>query len=115
MWRIPEDSAKATMACYIMHGGTYGIAEDYVPPTVQLFAHGRFLTFKLTDNASGVDDSEVRCKIDGHTAIAEFEYDQKGGAIWTREPLTRGRHTVEFSAKDRAGNTLNATRVVSLR
>jgi hypothetical protein len=62
------------------------------------------IRFKVRDALSYIDDSSIRCTVDGSTAIAEYEYESNGGAIWTQIPLARGAHQVEMSAGDRAGN-----------
>ena len=93
------------MSCYVLRGGTYGIAEDATPPKLLLSGRGGKLTFTLTDDESSIDDSSVRCKVDGEVAIPEYEYEEDGGSIWTRSKLRAGEHRVEFEAANRAGLT----------
>ncbi|MBK6766275.1 MAG: M23 family metallopeptidase [bacterium] len=102
LWRIPTDG-YSVMSCYVLRGGTYGIAVDDTPPVLSLFAVGGKIKFKLTDDDSAIDDSSVRSEIDGETAIPEFEYEENGGSIWTARSLSRGKHTVDFEAMNRAG------------
>lgn len=90
--------------CWILRAGTYGVGQDSLPPELSLYARGGELRFQLSDGLSGIDDSTVRATIDGQTAIPEFEYEERGGAIWTPQPLTSGSHNVVFTAADRAGN-----------
>ncbi|MCB1059236.1 MAG: M23 family metallopeptidase [Calditrichaeota bacterium] len=104
MWRIPSEDLSA-MSCYVLRGGTYGIAEDATPPKLLLSGRGGKLTFTLTDDESSIDDSSVRCKVDGEVAIPEYEYEEDGGSIWTRSKLRAGEHRVEFEAANRAGLT----------
>jgi hypothetical protein len=99
------NDAGDTLSCMILRGGTYGIGFDSEPPTLSLSAkHGK-ITFRLTDDLAGVDYATIRCEVDKRTAIADFEYEERGGDIWTQEPLTRGSHEVSFTAADRAGNS----------
>lgn len=102
MWRIPADDPEL-MSCYVLRGGTYGISVDATPPKLTLSGASGKLTFKLSDNESSIDDSSVRCRVDGETAIPEFEYEEDGGTIWTQTALSRGQHRVEFEAMNRAG------------
>jgi hypothetical protein len=102
MWRIPSDNPEL-MSCYVLRGGTYGVSIDDTPPILTLSGANGKLTFKLTDGESSIDDSSVRCEVDGETAIPEFEYEEGGGTIWTQAALRRGQHRVEFEAMNRAG------------
>jgi len=95
---------SAGLSCRILRSGVYGVAVDSVPPRLSLQARRDGLHFRLTDAESGIDDATIRCTIDDQTAIAEFEYEARGGIIWTREHLTKGAHHVHFTAVDRAGN-----------
>ncbi|MFZ5434587.1 MAG: M23 family metallopeptidase [Calditrichota bacterium] len=104
LWRNPDEESSRRMSCSILRAGTYGIAEDHEPPRLLISARSGKITFDLRDSESGIDDSVVRCRVDGKTAIAEFEYEEHGGAIWTSETLSRGLHEVVFEAADRAGN-----------
>ena len=104
LWRIAALDAEDSISCTILRAGTYGVAFDSDPPTVSFSTlHGK-LRFKVRDNLSYIDDSTIRCTVDGITAIAEYEYEDSGGFIWTQQPLARGEHDVEISAGDRAGN-----------
>jgi hypothetical protein len=91
--------------CWILRAGTYGVGQDSLPPELSLSVRGGKLHFRLTDDLSGIDDAAVRAAIDGQTAIPEFEYEERGGMIWTPKPLISGAHDVVFTAADRAGNT----------
>jgi hypothetical protein len=77
---------------------------DSLPPELSLFARGGELRFRLTDDLSGIDDAAVRCTVDDFPAVPEFEYEERGGAVWMPQPLTSGAHEIAFSAADRAGN-----------
>jgi hypothetical protein len=102
---VPSTMCDSTgISCRILHGGSYGIAIDSNPPQVSVSARQGKLRFSVGDGESGVDDGTLRCKIDGQTAIPEYETNKHGGFIWTQEPLTRGGHHIEFTAGDRAGN-----------
>ncbi len=99
------NEAGDTLSCLILRGGMYGIGFDHQSPVLTLTAKADKIAFRLTDESSGVDYTTIRCSVDGHTAIAEFEYEERGGDIWTKEPLARGSHDVSFAAADRAGNS----------
>lgn len=104
LWRLPDSGTEDTMACWILRAGTYGVAEDHEPPRLVLSGRSGKLRFSLSDDESAIDDSAVRCRVNGITAVAEYEPEENGGAIWTAEPLRRGTHDVWFEAADRAGN-----------
>ncbi len=108
-WKKPlfaiPGGASDSLSCYVLRAGTYGIAYDADPPDLLLSVLKGRIKFKVTDAISLIDDSSVRCTVDGHVAIAEYEYEEKGGFIWTQKPLARGRHDVTLTAADRAGNS----------
>jgi hypothetical protein len=101
-WSIPDES-KSSMSCYVLRGGVFGIGSDMTPPKLLLTTGNGEFKFDLRDAETGIDDSTIRCTIDGRTAIAEYEYEENGGAIRTREPLRSGAHAVRFEAANRAG------------
>ncbi|MBI5058466.1 M23 family metallopeptidase [candidate division KSB1 bacterium] len=102
LWRIPGRTAG--MSCYVMKAGTYGIGLDGTPPVARCTAHRGSIYVGLTDEASGIDDGTVRCRVDGEPAIVEFDFEARGGPIWTPHILRNGPHRIELSAGDRAGN-----------
>jgi len=104
-----------TVSSEILRGGTYGIGYDHESPTLTLQPKASGLAFRLTDDLSGVDYTTIRCKVDGEPAIAEFEYEERGGYIWTQRPLARGSHDVEFTAADRARNSRTWHETVMIR
>ncbi len=104
IWRIPADDTS-TMSCYVLRGGTYGIAYDDTPPRLTLSGQSGQIKFTLADDESSIDDSNVRCTVDGQTAIPEYEYEEDGGTIWTPQKLGSGKHKVQFTAANRAGLT----------
>ncbi|MCX6600314.1 MAG: M23 family metallopeptidase [bacterium] len=91
-------------SCWVLRAGTYGVGVDSLPPELSLFVRGGELRFRLTDDLSGIDDAAVRCTVDDFPAVPEFEYEERGGTVWTPQPLTSGAHEVAFTAADRAGN-----------
>jgi hypothetical protein len=107
--------AGDTLSCQILRGGIYGVGFDHEPPLLTLSAKGDRLGFHLTDDLSGVDYTALRCTVDGLTAIADFEFEERGGDIWTRQPLNRGAHEISFTAADRAGNSRTWHETVMLR
>jgi len=99
--QVEPDSSPS---CWILRAGTYGVGLDSLPPELSLFVRGGELRFRLRDDLSGVDDATVRCTVDDFPAVPEFEYEERGGTVWTPQPLTSGAHEVAFTAADRAGN-----------
>jgi hypothetical protein len=91
------------------------VAEDHDPPRLLVSGGRGKLTFELTDLESGVDDGSVRCTVDGRVAVPEFEYEERGGPIWTDQPLSKGSHDVVFRAADRAGNERSWNVTVTVR
>jgi hypothetical protein len=114
VWTWPGTSADS-LATLILHAGTYGIASDTEPPRLTLSAKQGLIAFRITDGLSGVDDRTMTCTVDGHTAIPEFEYEERGGTIWTQQPLPRGPHEVVFTGGDRAGNLQTWHETVTIR
>jgi hypothetical protein len=108
-WRKPlfaiPGGAPDSLSCFVLRAGTYGVAWDAAPPDLTLSVLKGRLKFRLTDAVSLIDDSSVRATVNGRTAIAEYEYEEKGGFIWTQAPLSRGSHAVTLTAADRAGNS----------
>jgi len=100
LWRIPGEDI---MSCYVLRGGTYGIATDDSPPRLTISGQSGSLRFTLNDDESSIDDSNVRCTVNGEVAIPEYEYEEDGGAIWTQKKLPSGKHQVVFTAANRAG------------
>ncbi|MBU0507525.1 M23 family metallopeptidase [bacterium] len=115
LWRRADRDATESIACNVLRGGVYGVAEDHDPPRLLVSGGQGKLTFELTDSESGVDDSSIRCAVDGRAAIPEFEYDERGGPIWTDQPLGKGPHDVVFWAADRAGNERSWNVTVTVR
>ncbi|RPH96099.1 M23 family metallopeptidase [candidate division KSB1 bacterium] len=101
---VIKNSASNDPVCLILRSGTYGVGEDTEPPNLTLSVRKGIIRFRISDGLSGVDDGSIRCSVDGLTAIAEFEYEERGGDIWTPQPLSKGSHTVVMTAADRAGN-----------
>jgi hypothetical protein len=102
---LAQEEPDSSPSCWVLRAGTYGVGSDSLPPELSLFVRGRVLRFRLSDDLSGIDDATVRCTVDGVTAVPEFEHEERGGAVWTQQPLTPGGHEVAFSAADRAGNS----------
>jgi hypothetical protein len=109
-----QEEADSSPSCWILRAGIYGVGVDSLPPELSLFVRGGQLRFRLTDDLSGVDDAAVHCTVDGLTAVPEFEYEERGGAVWTQQPLSSGAHEVAFTAADRAGNAHRWLTVVTL-
>jgi hypothetical protein len=96
-------SSQTEMSCRFLRDGVYGVARDTTPPTFTVAARSGKLKFTLADAESHIDDSSIRCKIDEAAAIADYEYEDGGGWIWTQSRLSKGKHNVKFEASNRAG------------
>ncbi len=114
IWRIPESADTTVVSCYILKAGTYGVGFDATPPKLLLSSRNGRIHFKLTDEASDIDDTSIRCMVNGQIAIPEFEYEEDGGYIWTQSTLKRGKQQVDFTAADRAGNEKSWTVSVTI-
>ena len=55
------------------------------------------------DDRSGVDPNSVRLRVDGRDVTRDSRID--GNGIQYRDDLAPGRHSVELTVRDRAGNT----------
>jgi hypothetical protein len=96
-----EDSTAVSTK--ILKCGSYGIAYDSTPPKLLVSSKNTRIHFSLTDAETSIDDGTIKCRVDDRVAIAEFEYEEDGGVIWTQEPLNVGEHSLFFSAANRAG------------
>ncbi|MDR2765519.1 MAG: M23 family metallopeptidase [Tannerella sp.] len=89
-------------------GLEYAITADTVAPKITpvnpaQWVRNETITFRLTDNLSGVDS--YRGTIDGHYVL--FEMDGKKSLIrYTFDPhrLSRGKHVLSLTVKDACGN-----------
>lgn len=102
LWTVP-DEPDSIMSCYLQRGGVYGLTTDSTPPRLLISRSRGGFKFDLRDSETGIDDSMVRCSIDGKTAIAEYEYEENGGRIRTQNKLEPGEHFINFTAANRAG------------
>ncbi|MBU1937477.1 M23 family metallopeptidase [bacterium] len=94
--------------------GTFGIAQDTEKPKLSLWVSGSILRFEVKDAQTGINDRSVRCKVDGQTAIAEYEPEANGGSIWTPFQLAPGEHEVILRAKDKVGNETVLQRTMTI-
>ncbi len=71
---------------------------DVRPPAVHVLGvRGRVLELSLTDVGSGVDPISLRASVDGHDRAVPY---RAGRARITLTGLSRGRHSLRFSAAD---------------
>ncbi len=98
----------------ISRTGTFGTTQDTEKPKLSLWVNGGVLRFEVKDTQTGINDRSVRCRVDGQTAIAEYEPEEDGGSIWTPFRLTPGQHEVVLRAKDKVGNETVLRRTVTI-
>jgi hypothetical protein len=109
------DRSGARLTAKISYTGTYGVAQDTTAPTLSLWVASGGLFFKARDEETGVDDRNVRCRVDEQRAIAEYEPEEEGGFVWTPFELTPGEHKVVLRAKDKVGNETVLEKIVTVR
>jgi hypothetical protein len=92
---------------------TYALMEDITAPTIlgiepspEGRLHSPFSNFKVRveDDASGLNYDGVHLRVDGVELIMEFDPDRGWATGRTDKPLSRGSHSLECWAEDRAGN-----------
>jgi len=108
------DQTEKRLTATISHSGVFGVARDAVPPTLSVRVEGRKLFFKARDGQTGIDSRSIRCRVDGQTAIAEYEPEEGGGPIWAPFTLTTGSHDVLLQAVDKAGNEARLEKKVTV-
>ena len=103
-------------AAYVLNTGrfdTYALMEDVAPPTVlgiepspEERPRPPFSQFKVRvkDDASGLSYDGVHVSVDGTELIMEYDPDRGWATGRADRPLSRGSHTLECWAEDRAGN-----------
>ena len=93
--------------------GTYCVAVDTVPPTIQFLGskgnivNGSTIRIRVRDDASGVSDARV--EIDGRWYPAML----KGGTVsleLREDRVRRGKHTLKILVTDLCGNEADETR-----
>jgi hypothetical protein len=99
-----EHDSTGRLRASISHSGVFGVATDRTPPTLSVRVVAGKLLFKARDGQTGIDSRTVRCRVDGRTAIAEYEMEESGGTIWTPFTLETGSHDIVLEAQDKVGN-----------
>ncbi|UOY91135.1 phosphodiester glycosidase family protein [Ectobacillus sp. JY-23] len=64
------------------------------------------ITFKLTDEKSGIDASSIRVAIDGKIHPVTYDEQTGWGYTFAQEALPNGSYTFTVQAKDKKGNAL---------
>ncbi|MBM3324367.1 MAG: M23 family metallopeptidase [Calditrichaeota bacterium] len=108
------DSSGRRLVAKIPHTGTFGIGRDTRPPQLSIRVEGREIVFEAKDAETGIDTRTVRCRVDGRTAIAEYEPEESGGRIWMPFELSNGEHEIRLQADDKVGNRATLEKVVHI-
>jgi len=100
--------------------GELVVMNDDIPPSIgRVGAHvskGKALvSFRYHDNLSGVDTDEIKMYIDDNLVIPDI--DGEHNRVWykSEEPLTKGRHSLRITVKDRMKNSAEVTRLLTVR
>ena len=100
--------------------GELVVMNDDTPPSIgRVGAHVSkgmaLVSFRYHDNLSGVDTDEIKMYIDDNLVIPEI--DGEHNRVWykSEEPLTKGRHSLRITVKDRMKNSAEVTRLLTVR
>ena len=106
-----SDSLTVTGDCLNLE--TIVLLYDREPPVCELTRPRRLnkmtdklpvFSFTLDDLLSGIDSETVAARIDGEWILTEYDPPRDAAYAKTREPLTPGEHTLQFTAADKCGN-----------
>ncbi|MBI1803800.1 MAG: M23 family metallopeptidase [Ignavibacteriae bacterium] len=73
------------------------------------------LSFRYSDNLSGVDTDEIKMYIDDVLVIPEIDGEHRQVRFASDEPLAHGKHSLKISVKDRMKNETVVAREFSVR
>lgn len=82
--------------------GFFYVTSDSIKPYVVPQSFGKNLSFRISDNLSGIDSYD--CYIDQQWILLEYDY--KSGRLWGSIPplIKPGKHSLKLVVKDKAGN-----------
>ncbi|MFH1011363.1 MAG: M23 family metallopeptidase [bacterium] len=109
-----SDASGTRLVAKISQTGTFGIGRDTTPPHLSLRVVGSEIIFEAKDTETGMDSRTVRCRVDGRTAIAEYEPEEGGGRVWMPFELGDGEHEIVLQADDKVGNRAKLEKVVRI-
>ena len=101
--------------------GDVMVASDDVPPSVSRLSvrgnrtRGVDLSFRTSDNLSGIEYERLKLYIDDHVVIPEIDGEHRRVVYRSSDPLGRGSHRLQIRVSDRAGNTSTVDRHFTVR
>jgi hypothetical protein len=115
----PDSGGRTFSATLTRTLGDVAVFHDGVPPAfgrlrVQARKGSLLVSFRYSDNLSGVDTDEIKIHVDDTLVIPEIDGEHHLVSLRTEGALPRGRHTVHITMKDRVGNTAEIERTVTV-
>ncbi|HEX9005736.1 MAG TPA: M23 family metallopeptidase, partial [Bacteroidota bacterium] len=101
--------------------GDVMVASDDMPPSVSRLtirssrSRGVDLSFRASDNLSGIEYERLKLYIDDHVVIPEIDGEHRRVIYRSSDPLDRGSHRLQIRVSDRAGNTSTVDRRFTVR
>ncbi len=112
--KAEEDAYDARIGRYL---GSFALLRDEVPPTIShLRASSRggnvVITFRLTDNLSGIDSERFTILLNGEFLPVEYDPETKRVSYEGTHRLRKGLHALQIAIADRMGNEVKVTRTL---
>ena len=91
--------------------GEVSIMTDEIPPSIsrlrisETSSRRPAVSFRLSDNLSGVEYNELKLYIDGAFVIPEIDGEHRRVSYRASDPLEKGPHQLTIRMRDRMGNT----------
>jgi len=101
--------------------GEVGIFTDSIPPAISRVEIRQprkgvpDISFRFSDDFSGIEYDELKMYIDGEVAIPEIDGEHRRARYHATDPLTQGSHLLTIRVKDKLGNTAEIERRFSVR
>jgi len=101
--------------------GDVALLTDDTPPSLSRLSIGGTsgrkprITFRFSDDLSGVEYNEVKVYIDNHAVVPDIDGEHHRAVYQTVDPLGRGSHQLTIRLKDRMGNSTTVERRFVLR
>lgn len=101
--------------------GEVALLDDNTPPKITGLSIGSLqggrptVSFRFSDNRSGVDYNEVKMYIDKRIVIPEIDGEHRKTLYRSNDPLTRGSHLLTIHISDNQGNTSTVERHFVIR